>query len=212
MTKSQQLSGLLSFLLLIGTPLTTLAADASAKQDDQKKSTTSLTLEDGGLTLSNQAGFSFGSKSIAEIIKGATTLKLSSETPLTIQDYHGTHEGWTLSVAMSKLTTTDGKKTIAQPTLTIIPTISTKDSQRLNDPSKTVVLPPIANNEGNAEHFGTQKTVLHAAENSGEGDTQLRFTDTTITIPKQYDISKGNYSADLQWTLVTGTPELRAAL
>lgn len=218
MTKSQQLSGLLSFLLLIGTPLTTLAADTTQTEDKKEAtSKTSFTISGGSLSVDSSTGFSFDPKKVEDIIKGTTTLNLSPETKnstLTIKDYRGTHEGWSLSVAMSKLTIKDGNGNDIQairnqPTLTITPSLSTHDSQALLDPKTPIILKtPTADKEG----FGVQQKVLNAEKGTGEGNTQLNFTDTKITIQKQYDISKGDYSADLQWTLVNGTPELRAAL
>jgi len=201
MTKSQQLGGLLSFLLLIGTPLTTLAAN-NTQSDDKKEATskTGFTLSGGDLSLNSQNEFHFFEKSVENIIKGTTTLNISSAPSLTIQDYRGTHEGWTLSVAMSNLTTPDSKdsnghdRAITKPTLKIKPPVLTADSQKLNV-EKNISL----------TDSRTPQAVLYAPKDSGEGNTQLKFTDAEITIPKQYDISKGNYTADLQWTLAKAT-------
>lgn len=191
MQKSQQLSGLLSFLLLIGTPLTTLAADIQKPDNPEpQKSTTDFKIVGDGLHLVSFSDFNFQQKgSVNKIINGDEILSTNTDHTLTIQDYRGTHEGWNLSVSMSPLTTKDHDRTIKQPTLTINPTLSTADSQKLA-PNKNIRLTPT-----------TTQMVLNAAENSGEGNTQLSFADTTITIPKQYDISAGTYTADLQWTL-----------
>ncbi|MFC6200380.1 WxL domain-containing protein [Lactiplantibacillus nangangensis] len=190
MTKSQQLSGLLSFLLLIGTPLTTLAADTSDKPIDPQKSTTGFEIIGSNLQFSSFSDFKFESDKAENIINHEVTLhSIDKEHTLAIQDYRGTHEGWTLSATMSNVTEKDSGRTIKQPTLTLNPTLSTADSQKLA-PNKNIRLTPT-----------TTQPVLNVAENSGEGNTQLSFTNTTITIPKQYDISAGTYTADLKWTL-----------
>ncbi|KRO26632.1 extracellular protein [Lactiplantibacillus fabifermentans DSM 21115] len=184
------------------------AADSTSTAEAQ--TTAQFVVAPGSLTLNSVPNIALSNTNVKDIATAATTLPLSSSSTvtgattydgdgngtLTVNDYRGSHAGWTLTVGMGPFSS--GSSTVSSATLNLVTSKPTTDNAStsapvaLNIPQSTVTSGWITN----------PQTLWAAAANTGEGQNTASTTEaSSLAVAKQPLISAGTYSATLYWAL-----------
>lgn len=182
-------------------------ADSTSTAEAQ--TTAQFVVAPGSLTLNSVPNIALSNTNVKDIATGNTSLPLSSSTvtgattydgdgngTLAVNDYRGSHAGWTLTVGMGPFSS--GSSTVSSATLNLVTSKPTTDNSAtsapvaLNIPQSTVTSGWITN----------PQTLWAAAANTGEGSNTASATETSsLSVAKQPLISAGTYSATLYWAL-----------
>ncbi|MGV0167032.1 WxL domain-containing protein [Furfurilactobacillus sp. WILCCON 0119] len=190
------------------------------------KSTAQFMVDAGQLTLDKVPDMNFQNGSVANIVSADQTLALKDNTvgsgdsknstafdgnnsgTLSVTDYTGSNNGWTVLAALGQFTSNSGASKINNATLNL------SASNQKSLVSGTAAAKNISLNSAataDAATWPTASVLWSTDKNTGEGTNTEDFVSAanTLTIKQQNDIQPTTYQANLFWTLQnapTATP------
>ncbi len=165
----------------------TAAAAAEANPTASMTSQTTLTIEQGILSLDQVTNFNFGTSSIQEIATDEQVIQTTSNELTSITDYRGPNQaGWQLTAQLSKMTNASDNE-LANAKVTLNGTTASGDAALV---------------AGTELMVGATDPTLIASANgtTGLATNDFNFTNASLTVPKQ-NVNSGTYSGTITWTL-----------
>lgn len=165
----------------------TAAAAAEANPTASMTSQTTLTIEQGILSLDQVTNFNFGTSSIQEIATDEQVIQTTSNELTSITDYRGPNQaGWQLTAQLSKMTNASDNE-LANAKVTLNGTTASGDAALV---------------AGTELMVGATDPTLIASANgtTGLATNDFNFSNASLTVPKQ-NVNSGTYSGTITWTL-----------
>lgn len=165
----------------------TAAAAAEANPTASMTSQTTLTIEQGILSLDQVTNFNFGTSSIQEIATDEQVIQTTSNEVTSITDYRGPNQaGWQLTAQLSKMTNASDNE-LANAKVTLNGTTASGDAALVSGTELMV--------------GATEPTLIASANGTtGLATNDFNFSNASLTVPKQ-NVNSGTYSGTITWTL-----------